>query len=316
MKMESIVHKNTWVIIVYYNGLEWIERCLKSFENSHFKDQIIVVDNHSPEKTGIELIKKQFPAVKLIELNENIGFGRANNLGIEYAIERNAEYVFLLNQDARLIENDCVERLVKVAERNQDFGIISPVHFNSEQTALDEGFGIYLSTSKNWQWASDTFFESKKEIYELPFVNAAAWLLNLKAFNKIGYFDPAFFMYGEDVDLVNRTLFHRFKIGFVPNASIVHARENRPKSINKASLSYSEKMQFYGQYLALLKNVRWGLGKAFVKFQTLWLTHIIEQIAQQSWKRSWQILFIGFRMMGRLIQLYLSRQKYKRGFSK
>ncbi len=315
MKMENIIHKNTWVIIVYYNGLEWIERCLQSFENSYYKDQIIVVDNHSPEKIGIELIKERFPAIKLIELNENIGFGRANNLGIEYAIEQNAEYVFLLNQDAWLIENDCVERLVEVAERNPDFGIISPVHFNSTQTALDEGFGIYLSSSKNWQWASDTFFEHKKDIYELPFVNAAAWLLNLEAFKKIAFFDPDFFMYGEDVDLVNRTLFHRFKIGFVPKASIVHARENRAKSTNKSRLSYSEKMQFYGQYLALLKNVRWSFGKSILKFIALWLTNIIEQIAQQSWKRSWQILFIGLGFMLSFRRLYSSRQKYKRGFS-
>jgi GT2 family glycosyltransferase len=172
-----------------------------------------------------------------------------------------------------------------------------------------------LSSSKNWQWASDTFFESKKEIYELPFVNAAAWLLNLKTFNKIGYFDPDFFMYGEDVDLVNRTLFHRLKIGFVPKASIVHARENRAKSINKNRLSYSEKMQFYGQYLALLKNVRWSFGKSILKFIALWLTNIIEQIAQQSWKRSWQILFIGLGLMLSFRRLYSSRQKYKRGFS-
>ncbi|MEA5260690.1 glycosyltransferase family 2 protein [Arcicella aquatica] len=314
--MGAIIHKNTWVIIVHYNGIEWIERCLSSFDNSAFKQQIIVVDNNSPQQEGKELIKKQFPHVKLIELTENIGFGRANNLGIEYAIAQNAEFVFLLNQDAWLIENDCIERLLQVAEQHPDYGIISPVHYNSTKTALDEGFGMYLATSKNWRWASDTFFDKKQEIYEIPFINAAAWLLNVDAFKKIGLFDPDFFMYGEDVNLVNRTLFHQYKIGFVPKASIVHARENRSKSINKSGLSYSEKMQFYGQYLALIKNVRWGFFKAMLKFQALWLTNIITQITQQSWKRGWQILIIGLGLKIKFIQLYSSRQKYKRGFSK
>lgn len=312
--MELI--KETWIVIVHYNGIEWIERCLGSFDRSIYKNQIIVIDNNSPWEEGKELIKTKFPHVNLLELTENVGFGRANNKGIKYALNKGAKYAFLLNQDAWINEFDTIEKLVQVADNHSDYAIISPIHFNSEMIALDEGFALYLSSSKNAQWASDTFFSKQQTIYQIPFINAAAWLINLQNFSKIGLFDNIYFMYGEDVDLVNRTLFHHFKIGFTTVASICHARENRPKTIDKMALSYSEKMQFYGRYLSVIKNINWSLSKSYFKFLLEWHGDISKQIKNKSWKRVLQIILIGIKVASQLLQIYSSRQRNKRGYLK
>jgi len=77
-----------------------------------------------------------------METGENLGFGRANNIGIDYAQEHAFDYVFLLNQDAR-IEPDMLRRLVTAAEANREYGILSPVHLNGRGDATDFGFSEY-----------------------------------------------------------------------------------------------------------------------------------------------------------------------------
>lgn len=89
------------VVIVTYNGTEWIEECLHSLRNSTLECTIIVVDNNSSDHT-LDIIRDQFPAIKTIPQDTNLGFGRANNIGISYALKQRTEYVFLLNQDTKV----------------------------------------------------------------------------------------------------------------------------------------------------------------------------------------------------------------------
>ena len=312
--MESI--KETWIVIVHYNGFEWIEKCLESFNKSTYKNQIIVLDNNSPSKEGKELIKTKFPHVILLELNENIGFGRANNKGIEYAVNKGAKYAFLLNQDAWICESNTIEKLVEIAGNYTDYAIVSPVHYNSDKTALDEGFKAYLSKLKDSEWTIDTPSTEWEDLYKLPFINAAAWLINLQNFKKIGLFDNDYFMYGEDFDLTNRTLFHQYKIGFTPYASICHARENRSKTIIPSELSYSEKMQFYGRYLSVTKNINWSIHESYFKFLLEMSVYAIKQMKNGYWNRAWQIILIGLKIIFKVPHIYFSRQRNKKGYLK
>ena len=92
------------VIIVSFNGEDWIEQCLNSLAQSRIPLQILVIDNASTDRT-IEIITNKFCTVKLLQNKENIGFGSANNQGFYIALERKVDYLFLLNQDARSIES-------------------------------------------------------------------------------------------------------------------------------------------------------------------------------------------------------------------
>lgn len=199
------------VIIITHNGAQWIEKCLQSVLDSSVAVQVFIVDNASSDAT-IATIQK-FQNINLEILDENIGFGKANNIAIIKAITLGYKNFFLLNQDT-WIEKDTIKKLVLQQNKNVDFGILSPLHFDNGMNNLDANFATYYSLKKGYA----------ENLLEVPFVNAAAWLVSLKCFAGVGFFEPIFNHYGEDRNFCNRVHFHKFKIGIVDDARIVHDR--------------------------------------------------------------------------------------------
>lgn len=206
------------IIIVTYNGMQWIDRCITSCGDY----EVIVIDNASTDAT-VKTIKQNYPHVVLLEQTKNLGFGQANNVGISLALKEGAGFVFLLNQDAYL-QPDVINKLIKVYSNNTDYGIISPIHLNGNGNKLDKNFSSYLKVN-NTMIFDALQQDYSKEIYQVPFINAAAWLLPRKTLENIGGFDPIFFHYAEDDNYCQRALFHNFKIGIVPNVYVYHDRE-------------------------------------------------------------------------------------------
>src|SRR5688572_14491270 len=130
-------------VIVTYNGSKWIEKCLDSLLNSNLPCQVIVIDNGSTDGT-LDIINKTYPQVDLVKTQENLGFGKANNIGMKKAYDAGAEYVFLLNQDA-WVAQDTLERLVEAASRYTEYGVVSPIHLNGSGKKLDSNFAHYIA---------------------------------------------------------------------------------------------------------------------------------------------------------------------------
>lgn len=210
---------NVFVIIVTFKGKQWYNKCFESLRRSRIPLKVIVVDN-SPGENDANYIKACFPEIYLIKTRENLGFGRANNLGIRYALDNGCDYVFLLNQDT-WIEQDSVEKLIEIAKCHPDYGIISPIHLNAKKNALNMGLGLGPN-NHNMQLLSDLYCNTVQDIYETNYVNAAAWLLPRKTLEVVGGFDPIFRHYEEDDNYLNRVIYHKFKIGVCPSARIVH----------------------------------------------------------------------------------------------
>lgn len=216
--------KKVIAVVVTFNGSTWICNCLKSIKNSSILIDVICVDNLSSDNT-VDKIKREFPKVILVEGKNNLGFGQANNIGLKYALDNNFDFVFLLNQDA-FVEENTIEKLIEVSFKYPEFGILSPIHLNGEGTNLDLNFSNYINEISCKGLISDSFLrKKKKEVYDLPFVNAAAWLLPIETLKKIGGFDPIFFHYGEDDNYCQRVLFHGLKVGIVPESIIYHDRD-------------------------------------------------------------------------------------------
>ena len=222
------------IIIVTYNAMQWLSKTLSSIPDEF---PVIVIDNNSSDKT-LDFIKNNYPQITVLPQSENLGFGKANNLGISYALKNGADYVFLLNQDAYL-HPKTIEKLLDVHKSNPQLGIISPLHLNGKGDNLDVGF-LNAITNSGIEHFNDNFKAQKlNSVYELPFVNAAAWLLPKQTLDIVGGFDPIFFHYGEDDNFCQRVLFHGFKIGVVTDAIINHDRENRtPKKVEMYSAQY------------------------------------------------------------------------------
>ena len=235
-------------IIVTYNGEFWIEKCLSSIQNSLIPIKIIVIDNKSTDKT-VEIIENGFKNVQLIKSENNLGFGQGNNIGLKIALQENADYVFLLNQDA-WIEPDTIQKLVEVQKQYTEFGILSPIHKNYEGTAMDLYFSKIIVPDYCPDFISDLYLNRLQNIYPIKFVSAAAWIISKDCLLKVGLFDPLFPHYGEDNDYVERAVFHGFKIGIITNSEVYHFSSY--KSDNEVSKNYLRQLT---QSLNELKNI-------------------------------------------------------------
>jgi GT2 family glycosyltransferase len=205
--------KKIAVVIVTFNGEFWLKKNLNSLLNSNYPIDIIIVDNASTDKTITTI--KEFSTVELIQSKENLGFGKANTIGIDFALKKGADAVFLLNQDTWIYENT-ISSLVEALFENPNLGIVSPLHYSADEKTFDENFYTYFNRFEKE--------EDSEAIRIVTFINAAAWLVSKECFTKTGYFDPIFSHYGEDRNFCERVKYHGFKIGVVKNSAICHDR--------------------------------------------------------------------------------------------
>ncbi len=263
-----------YIIIVTYNAMPWIEQCLKSTANN----TVIVVDNASSDDT-LAYIQAEHSGVISLPQKTNLGFGQANNIGISYALDLGADYVFLLNQDAYL-EPACIAQLINYQIKFPEFGILSPLHLNGQGDRLDKNFSYHVNYQANPDFYSDFVLNKpKKEIYEVPFVNAAGWLLSTSCIKVVGGFDPVFFHYGEDDNYCQRLKYHGFKIGVCKELRLMHDRETRKtKKIISGSNEYFNKKgrilkinfgninkPYNGELIRLARKRRKAYRKSFIK---------------------------------------------------
>jgi GT2 family glycosyltransferase len=234
---------NLYIIIVTYNGKPWIEKCLASCGSN----PVVMIDNNSKDDT-VDFVKENFPSVIILEQEENLGFGAANNLGMRYALDHKADAVFLLNQDAYL-RPGCLQNLWKTHQEFPAYGLLSPIHLNGDGTRLDHNFSNYVNYNSNADFYGDSILQKLKRIYEVPFVNAAGWFLPRQTLLSIGGFDPMFYHYGEDDHYCQRLRYHNLKIGVVPDTYLLHDRENRK---NQAVIMFTP--SYYKQEERFFKN--------------------------------------------------------------
>lgn len=217
---------HTYVVLVTFNGEKWIHEALTSLRNSEQSCRVIVVDNASTDSTA-DVVRKEFPEVELLSLSENKGFGVGNNIGISTAISKGAKYIFLLNQDA-YVTPDAIFKLTDFLAGHPDFDLATPLHCSPDLSRVD------IKTQRNYlnrfaaEYLSDACMGQAKDYYQIKGINAAAWMIRASVFKKVGGFDPLFFMYGEDDDLINRFEFHRCQFALVHQARIVHLRQSPP----------------------------------------------------------------------------------------
>lgn len=274
--------KKVLVIIVTYNGRKWLERCLGSVTGDAgsvpgMAVDVYVWDNDSTDGSA-DFVASRFPSARLIRSAENLGFSAPNNKGMEYALERGYDYVYLLNQDAWL-ETGALDKLVAASEAHPEYAVLSPLQMTDGFKELDRQFArIFTPDTKHPVSVSeevkigtpDTKHPiSVSETYEVGRVMAAHWLVRVEAIRKIGLFNEELFpFYGQDDDWCNRARYHGYKIGVVPAARAVHDRAERPEPLDKTVFR-----NYYCGSLVRLCNINrplwlqflWVLAFTFVK---------------------------------------------------
>ena len=296
------------VIVVTFNGEGWVDRCFGSLRSSGFPVSTIAVDNASADGT-VSAIKEKYPDVEIIETGANLGFGKANNIGFKKALQGNADYVFLINQDV-WIETDTIQKLIDAAKTNKDFGVLCPFHLLPGNSKLEWHFSTYISPEKCPDLYSDIYFRRTKEIYQLEFVNAAAWLIDKRTLLEVGGFDPLFPHYGEDDDYCNRLVYKKIKMGVVPSAIITH--DISLKTWEEIKFSFQRQLVFC---FIELKNIRFSYKYVLYNYTKNRIGKIFNLLVLRKWKElklMTKIFLVSLTYVG---TIYRSREISKKAQS-
>ena len=211
--------KNIFIIVTYNSG-KYIENCINSILMYEPESSICVIDNCSSDNTLFLL--KNYKNIILFKLQENLGFGKANNIGLKYALEKKYDFVYLLNHDAFLKES-IINKLKGHLKLFPEIGIISPMQLNPVTGCVEVNFKNFICESNFLEQFYDNYFKRTiHNIYIVDFFQAASWFIPIEVIKKVGVFDELFFHYGEDNNYINRIHFHKYKIGIATDLTIFH----------------------------------------------------------------------------------------------
>jgi len=249
------------IILVNYRQIPLTLQCIASIkENVHSVSyEIIVVDN-SPTDTN----EKSLKDILWGSLQNNVGFGTANNIGVSKA---KGEYIFLLNNDT-ILKNDFLDILVSYLKNHQACGVIGGYLHHLDGSFSLSGGHIY-SISKtlhsiicHTKWRPDLEVQDGLPYQRVEYVIGADMFMRRKVFTEIGGFDENIFMYYEDVELCNRLLKAGYYHILIDSPTIIHldgASSSKDgilfrKTYNTASLIYVLKKK-YGSLLGLVFQI-------------------------------------------------------------
>jgi GT2 family glycosyltransferase len=261
------------IVVVNYNTLDYLRECLASiYVHMPISTEVIVVDNASIDGS-CAMVRTEFPQVKLIASDKNLGFGLANNLGVEHATH---PYIMLFNSDA-ILQMDTAQALMDYLMTNPDVSCVTPrvvLPKTLEIQAKTFGFTpnalriLMQSTGLNRVFPRSQFFAGidgdvrwSREM-QVGWVSGVCMVMRRTDFLKVGGFDARFFMYCEDIELCMK-LAKLGKIILLDDYDIIHYGGASSKSM-AAKVRNSVWQQRH--LLMIVKDYQGGLQTFISKF--------------------------------------------------
>lgn len=215
-----------FIIILNWKRKELTVECIRSVTknlNSRNFNRIVVVDNYSKDGS-VTYLKKLFPEVIYIQNKTNLGYAGGNNVGITYAMRKNADIIVLLNNDVT-ITSSFFKKLLAVINSNTKIGIVGPkTYYAKNKKIIADAGGIlmkhrYFGINKGQHEKDKGQFDKTTDV---DFVSGSAMVIKSTVIKKTGLLDESFFLYYEDVDFCLRAKKAGFKVFFVPHALVFH----------------------------------------------------------------------------------------------
>ncbi len=212
------------VIIVNYNGCKYLNDCITSLYKhlNNISFEIIILDNNSKDGS-CEYIKTNYPEIKLIESNENYGFGKGNNEAVKKA---DGEYLLLLNNDTIILDD--LGPVLLTLKSNLSIGAIGINMFdgNNNYLPVSGDFPNILNMfwMKKIQYSNKEFTKGNflKTEYEVAWLSGSFLMTPKKVYNEVGGFDEDYFLYVEDVDFCRRIADKGYKRLFLSSYKYIH----------------------------------------------------------------------------------------------
>jgi len=264
MKISGMLPRSISVIVVNWNGKEYLGECLDSLRRQTFRDfEVILVDNGS-EDGSIESVQFLFPQLgRILRHPRNLGFAGGNNSGIRMAQGR---YIALLNNDAQA-DPHWLEALVQTAEEDSQVGMwASKIYLQGLPKVIDNvGHLIYPDGLNRGRGRLEKDYGQYDQQEEILFPSGCAALYRREMLEEIGLFDEEFFAYGDDTDIGLRGRLARWKCMYVPTAVVYHR-------YSQSSGAYSPLKAFYVERNRVWIAIKYFPLSVLLKspFYTLW----------------------------------------------
>lgn len=233
------------IIVLTYNGIDLTIDCLESILLQDYPGlEIIIVDNGSIDKTP-EIIRREYPLVKVIENRSNLGYAEGNNIGINFALRNNSDFIFLLNNDT-ILDPGCASSLAKFMENNPDVGVVGPMIY------MDANKRMISSAGGEVDWKKATALNvgvgeidtGQYQSRSVDFVNGCGIFVRKESIQEAGLLDKSYFMYWEETDWCFRIKKKGFSIYFWPSATMIHKAPILSSDLSPTTLYYMTRNRF------------------------------------------------------------------------
>jgi GT2 family glycosyltransferase len=237
-----------YMVIVNWNGYEDTAELLESlFKISYRNYKIVVVDNNSDQNETEKLRKNYSEKVHIIFCNENLGFAGGNNAGIKKALEDNADFILLINNDTT-VNPDFLEILVSKFAADNQTGMVAPRinYYNEPKKIWTDGGKVSRIRGSGFAYSDKMETEVKNEDKSVTFVSGCCMLIKREVLLSVGLFDENYFLYIEDTDLCKRILNAGYKIFVTPQSKIFHKVNSSTKqNFSLLPLFYTTRNRLY-----------------------------------------------------------------------
>jgi len=284
------------IIILNWNGKEDTIECLESLKNITYPNyEILLVDNGSTDGS-VECLRKRYPEIEIIENKKNLGFAEGNNVAIRKAIEREIDYVLLLNNDT-IVDPKFLTELVNVAESNPKAGILGPkiYYYNSKRIQSCGGnidlFRGVVSDQNKYRKESC----KNNDVINTEFLSGCAILVKTTVFEDIGLLEASYFAYYEDADLCVRAKSAGYDLLCVQTSIIWH-KGSQSSKVNRYGLYYGTRnmIRFEKKYATNVQYIIFVIYFIFIKFPFLVGISLIYHRSLLSLKRCMDGTIDGF----------------------
>jgi GT2 family glycosyltransferase len=221
------------VIILNWNGKDDTLACLHSLGAVSYPNfEVVVVDNGSSDDS-VAAIRDRFPNQAIVETGQNLGFAGGNNIGLQWARERGADYAFVLNNDT-IVDPHVLSWLVESAESDPQIGIVGPkIFYHDDPGKIWSAGGVIERPWRPTMRGLDVLDDGQHDTAcEVDWVSGCALMIRTDVVEQVGSIEPSYFMYYEEIDWCCRVREAGFKIVYVPEARLFHKIQPRRQELS------------------------------------------------------------------------------------
>lgn len=277
-------------LIVSHNVKDLLLQCLQSlYASADVPIEAVVVDNDSSDGSAAA-VTADFPQATVLAQEKNLGYGRAANSGLERCTGR---FVLLMNPDVK-VDPQCVDRLADFLLRRRDAGAVGPRlllpngkldpdarrAFPMPSTIFYRTVGLSRLFPKSPRFGRHNMGHiAEDEVHEMDAGTADCLMLRMSALDRVGFFDPRYYMYGEDIDLCYRLKLGGWKVFYLPVATAVHQeRDQRTSEETRKALYERHRAEWTYHFKHHAEGVP-AFGNGIVWLQ-IWGHYVAESVRQ------------------------------------